>query len=162
MVIWYKNFGHTPARNIRVRFFCYTAPNLSSAYLKELTEYAIEAGIAAPGHQRRTFDTFTLTEDELKRLEMQQFFVVLRISYTYEDEGGTEFSETADYYLDAEGMRHNIFYIFSNNTRENWDEFAQRSLFDGPVLSTPRAKRKRRKRKPRPHLPTSSGDDDGV
>jgi len=116
VTIWFKNFGHTPARNIEVRSLCYVTSDRSDLRAIKKTHDIVEAGVAAPGHTRRSFDAVRISADDLEAFQEGARWVILRVQYGYTDDVGTEFKERFDYYASSAGVvdESPTFYLLTD------------------------------------------------
>jgi hypothetical protein len=134
LVIWLKNFGRTPARNIRARIKTYVSQSVD-----DLRDFApedhLELSAAAPDHQRRAYWGLEFTEAEWATPSWA-CFAILRIAYSYTDDSGNRFEEAGDYYASQDDLlepSEPVFFLLTDWTRSR---HARRRL-EEPSLFAP-------------------------
>ena len=138
VTVWFKNFGKIPARRISVISRCYVADDITDPPPPWISMTPIDAGLAAPGHHRRTFDSFLLLEDMFTSFEDQRY-VILRIKYSYwNDDETIEYHEAVDYFMDHTAFQRKTFFLLTERSRE------KRARRNDLFATKPKRKRKRR------------------
>ena len=108
-----KNYGITPARNIRCKMFVYLAGNSLVPRPFHRSVAWSDTGSAAPGHYRRSLSGIVISEEDAKKIVAFESYLVVRIRYTYTDQGGQKFTESVDYYMDGISWEDRDFYLLT-------------------------------------------------
>jgi hypothetical protein len=119
LAIWLKNFGRTPARNIRAQIKAYASESVND--LRDFdSDDGIELGAAAPDHQRRAYWPLNFTEEEWANPSWA-CYGILRLAYTYTDDEGNCFPEYFDYYAEQSDLTRlgdPVFFLLTDWTRQ--------------------------------------------
>lgn len=119
VVIWLRNFGKVPARNVKV----YIKEYFARQYAGEFWGYKfdiVELPICAPSHVRRVFGTIfvpTIYRDDWDIGGMHRF---IRLRITFEDSYGNEFTEKAAYFLSGDDLE--TAYLITDTSVAKWRE----------------------------------------
>jgi hypothetical protein len=133
IVVWLKNFGQTPARNIEAIVTTYVTRDLSK--LRPLKSRAdnIQLGTAAPNAFRRAMKPLIFTAAQWESPPFDLAMGVVRIKYTYTDDTGeNRFEESFDYFTDADALvkEEPMFYLLNEQrVREERRRQAQQGDF---------------------------------
>lgn len=127
LVVWLKNFGRTPARNLEAIVTTYVARDLSKLRKHRPRADRIELGTAGPDSSRRAFSPLIFTEAQWEAPAFDRAYGIIRVKYTYTDDTGeTRFEESFDYYTDPTAIMKDepMFYLLTPTMlekRKRWE-----------------------------------------
>jgi hypothetical protein len=108
VVIYLKNFGKVPARNIHIAIKqMYGKLYYGEFFRPSLVKLPI--GVRAPGHQRRVFGYLIVSPDDRRDFDVGFISYILRMRYSFEDGDGNRFNERAEYSLSGDDLE--TFYL---------------------------------------------------
>jgi hypothetical protein len=116
IVVWLKNFGKTPARNMEAVVTTYVTRNLAKLQELKPRAHRIELGTAGPDGCRRAISPLTFSKKEWEAPAFERAYGVVRIKYWYTDDTGSQrFEESIDYYTDPIALTRDepMFYLLT-------------------------------------------------
>jgi hypothetical protein len=153
--VWFKNYGRTPARNIRTDIKAYMAESICE--MRDFDDNdAFDLAVAAPGHTRRAFPVFDFTEEEWATPHWA-FQAILRIRFSYEGEGGEIHEEEAAYFTGKHDLQEEgtTFFLLTEGAMRDHEVRRAKSkdLFDPEIIARMRedALRAQREERERQH-----------
>lgn len=127
VAVWLKNVGKVPARNIRVFKKEYVGKPRDGRFWRYGFN-RIDVPFCAPGHERRVFGQVVILESEREDFDFGFVRYFLRLRFTFENEEGETFSETAGHHL--AGYELDTFYLITDHSVAKWRESAKRRAQD--------------------------------
>jgi hypothetical protein len=124
VTIYFRNFGKVPARNIVLFKKSYLAKLHAGRFWRPRFDH-IRMLVCAPGHERKAFARFVLTGAERADFNKNTLEFILRLRFTYEDDAGNSYKESAAFVLDAEDPAN--FFLLGEvdvaGARKSWGQF---------------------------------------
>jgi hypothetical protein len=125
IVVFLKNYGKIPARSNTAQVHAYPSENLHrlSGYYRVTN--SVDAGVCAPGHERKVFDHIHLLPSRLEAIRHGPEHLIVRIRYRYHSERGDGWNEAFDYFTYGDHFDKSAFFILGAGTRRKSREYAQ-------------------------------------
>lgn len=142
-VIYFKNFGRVPARNIKV----YAKSYVGKLYIGRFWRYklsVIDLWICAPGHERRAFIPVYIFDYERNDFETGSIDFILRLRFTFEDDEGNRFEERAAFSLSGNAL--DTFYLLPRLQIGVARQRQKQRELELVRASAPKRRRRRRKK----------------
>ena len=149
VVIWFRNFGRTPARNLETVVTTYVTRDVSKLRPLKPRADRIELGTAAPDAYRRALVPLIFTKQQWEAPAFDQAHGVVRIKYTYTDDTDTDrFEESIDYLTDPIALTKDepMFYLLNEQRIRRERRYRAKQGDFIPLMRRIEAKRRRRER----------------
>lgn len=109
VVIYLKNVGKVPARNITVYLKQYMGWPYDGRF-RGLKFLSVDTWLCAPGHERRVFGRIQVPQQDRRDFDRGVLCYIIRLRFTFEDERGNLFTEKAAFSLSGDDLK--TFYLF--------------------------------------------------
>lgn len=150
IIVWFRNFGQTPARNLETIVTPYVTKDLSKLRKHRPRADRIELGTAAPNGCRRAITSLLFSKAQWEAPAFDRAYGVLRVKYSYTDDSGTSaFEESFDYDTDPVALTKEepMFYLLTNQRIKNEKRHRARQGDLLPLMRKIHARRQRAERK---------------
>lgn len=111
VVIYLRNFGKVPARNVQV----FIKEYVGARYRGRFWRYSfskIDVPICAPNHERRVFGFLYIRPEERFDFDIGYLSKIIRLRFTFEDDLGNSFTERAAYIMYGGDLE--TFYLMTD------------------------------------------------
>jgi hypothetical protein len=118
MTVVFKNYGQTPARNLEAIATTYVTYDLHKLKAHRSKKDRIELGTCPPNATRRILIPMGFTEKQWEAPPYDPAWGVLRVKYSYTDDGERHvFEEAFDYHTDPKGITKDEpeFYLLTRS-----------------------------------------------